>query len=185
MLLINVNINLNKLFKDFSAKYTYIKKLKKQSKSLENSDKINYKSIIKTALNNKTKNLSDDHTLWYIIDISFSRSNTFLHVMNYAGELEYYSSAGPLKHRGKRKTSRLNVFKSMYRFLIKRVRFLKNKPIALHLKNIGGSIKRKIVKKLKKKFFIKTVKLFNLLPFNGCRNKKIRRKKLRKKRRNG
>ena len=38
---------------------------------------------------------------------------------------------------------------------------------------------------LKSKFFIKTIKVFNLFPFNGCRNKKIRRKKMKTKRRNG
>lgn len=177
------NIKLNKLFKNFSAKYIIIKKLKKQFNLLKNLDKISYESIIQIVPNNVIKNLINllDHTVWYIIDISFSRSNTFLHVMNSDGGLEYYSSAGPLKYRGKRKTSRLNVFKSMYRILIKQRGFLEKKPIALHLKNIGGTVKRKIVKKLEKKFFIKTVKMFNLFPFNGCRNKKIRRKKIRKK----
>lgn len=187
MVLISANIKLNKLFKDFSAKYIIIKKLKKQFNLLKNLDKISYESIIQIVPNNVIKNLTNllDHTIWYIIDISFSRSNTFLHIMNSDGGLEYYSSAGPLKYSGKRKTSRLNVFKSMYRILIKRG-YLEKKPVALHLKNIGGTLKRKIVKKLEKIFFIKTVKMFNLFPFNGCRNKKIRRKKIRKKkRRNG
>ena len=37
------------------------------------------------------------------------------------------------------------------------------------------------MKKLKKKFFIKVVRSFNLYPHNGCRKKKVRRKKFKKK----
>ena len=46
------------------------------------------------------------------------------------------------------------------------------------LKNVDSNIFW-FLKKLKKKLFITVVKHFNLYPYNGCRKKKIRRKKFK------
>ena len=128
------------------------------------------------------KNFSSkhDHLIMYIIDISFSKSNTFLHVLDFAGNLKFFCSAGSFNYSGKSKKSRLNVLKEFYRILLLKLKFLKGKPMALHLKNVG-SYKFRIIKKLKKKFFIKIIRNFNLYPHNGCRKKKVRRKKIKKK----
>jgi ribosomal protein S11 len=117
----------------------------------------------------------------YIIDITFSRSNIFLNVMDSSGKLKFFCSAGHLQYKGRRnKKSRFQVLKSIYHVLLTKLRFLKGKPIALHLKNVG--LKRFwILKKLKTHFFIKLVSIFNLFPFNGCRKKKVKRKKFKRK----
>jgi ribosomal protein S11 len=94
----------------------------------------------------------------YIIDITFSRSNTFLNVMDPSGNLKFFCSAGCLQHKGKNKKFRFNVFKSIYHVLTTKLRFLKGKPIALHLKNVGFN-KYWLIKKLKSRFFIKSVKV--------------------------
>jgi ribosomal protein S11 len=173
---LNQNININTILTNFSIKKQYLKKLKKQSFLLDMIKQKNYKLINQKLLSNKAFKLINDHVIFYIIDITFTKSNTFLHIMDSSGKLKFYSSAGHLKHAGKNKKFRINVLKSFYRVLITKLKFLKDKPIALHLKNVGFN-KFGIIKKLKAKFFIKTVKIFNLFPFNGCRKKKVRRKK--------
>lgn len=184
---LNVNINLNKFLKDISTKKQYIKRLQNQSSFLNNIKQKNYKSLTPNLLHYKNtiirKNSSMDNIVLYIIDITFSRSNTFLNVMDSSGKLKFFCSAGHLQYKGKNKKFRFTVFKSIFHVLTTKLKFLKDKPIALHLKNVGFN-RFWIIKKLKAKFFIKTVKSFNVFPYNGCRKRKVRRKKF-KKRRNG
>ena len=172
---LNLNININNLFNNFSKKKQYIKKLKTQSSLLSAALRKNYRVVNQKLSQNTVLNIINDHVITYIIDITFTKSNTFLHIMDSAGKLKFYSSAGHLEHKGKNKKFRVNVLKSFYRILVTKLKFLKDKPVALHLKNVGFN-KFNIIKKLKTKFFIKTVKIFNLFPFNGCRSKKVRRK---------
>lgn len=182
----NSIINLNQLFKLLSLKKQYLQKLKKKTSLLISLKQKNYKIINSFNKNNTYFIHNLDNMIMYVIDITFSRSNTFLHVMDSSGNLKFFCSAGHLHFKGKRnKKSRFSVFKSIYNILLTRLKFLKGKPIALHLKNVG--LKRFwIIKKLKVYFFIKLVKIFNSFPFNGCRKKKVKRKKFKKnKRRNG
>jgi ribosomal protein S11 len=173
----NNNVNINNFFKFFSKKKQYIKKLKKQSFLLSEIKQTNYKLVNTNLLTkNQSTGLLTDHLIMFIIDITFTKANTFLHVMDASGRLKFFCSAGHFQHKGKNKRFRFNVFKSIYRILITKLRFLKGKPIALHLKNVGFN-KFWIIKKLKAKFFIKIVKNFNLFPYNGCRKKKVKRKK--------
>lgn len=175
----NSNYKLNQFFKILSLKKQYLQKLKEQSVLLTELKKKNYK-IINKSLESESISTNLDHVVMYIVDITFSRSNTFLNVMDSSGKLKFYCSAGHLQFKGKRnKKSRLLVFKSICHILLTKVKFLKGKPIALHLKNVGFK-KFQIISKLKTHFFIKLVKVFNLFPFNGCRKKKVKRKKIKK-----
>lgn len=180
MVLENSSINLNKFLKILYVKKQYLQKLKKKLDVLTELKQKNYKYVSKLNQNNNISN-DLDNVIMYIIDITFSRSNTFLHVMDSSGKLKFFCSAGHLQHKGKKnKKSRFSVFKSIYQLLITKLKFLRGKPIALHLKNVG--FKRFwIIKRLKTHFFIKLVKNFNLFPFNGCRKKKVRRKKIKRK----
>ena len=112
--------------------------------------------------------------------ISFSRSNTLLHVMNSSGILKFFCSAGNLSYKGNSKKARALVLKSMINLLVRKLKFLRYKPIALHLKNVRF-MRFWIVKRFKKKFTIRIVKNFNSYPYNGCRKRKVRRKKFIKK----
>lgn len=180
----NLNINLNELFENISIKKQYIKKLKKQFIFLNNIKQQSYQQLLKQLmLQNKPSRLVNNLIIRYIIDITFSRSNTLLQVMDSNGALTFFCSAGNLSYKGKTKTFRFQVLKSIYRILITKLSYLKRKPVALHLKNVNSSEKSRILRKLKKKLIIKHVKLFNLFPFNGCRAKKIVRKKSRLKKR--
>lgn len=180
------NFNLNKFLKKVVFKKKYIKKLTEKICMLENTKEQNFKSL-NYSLFSKNKNLIKQNTLVvYIVDISFSRSNTLLHVMNSSGIVKFFCSAGDLSYSGKSKKSRVSVLTSMTSVLSHKLKFLQGKPIALHLKNVGSK-KFWIVKKLKKKFFIRVIRSFNLYSHNGCRKRKIRRKKFKKRtsRRNG
>lgn len=180
----NSNFNINKFLNKIVLKKKYIKKLADKICILENIKEQNFKTLNCSLF---PKNIIKQDTLVvYIIDITFSRSNTLLHVMDSSGILKFFCSAGELSYSGKSKKSRVSVLTSMVRVLMQKLKFLQDKPIALHLKNFGFK-KFWIVKKLKKKFFIRIVRSFNLYPHNGCRKRKIRRKKFKKRitRRNG
>lgn len=175
----NVSYNLNKFFQKIILKKQYAKILKNKLNLLFSAKEQSYKNLsFDLFFKNKTvkKNIT---SIKYIIYISFSRSNTLLHVMSSLGKLIFFSSAGNLGYKGNNKKVRVLVLKSMIIFLIKKLKFLLNKPLALHLKNVKF-MKFWIVKKLKKKVFIQVIKNFDVYPHNGCRKKKMRRKKFKK-----
>lgn len=169
------NYKLNNFFYNIKLKKQYINKLRSEIINLnltKNKEDI-YPSIKKPIL-------KKDYLIKYIIDITFSRTNTLLHVMDFSGNLKFYSSAGKVQYTGKRKKARRLVIRDLYKIIVSKLYYLNNQPIALHLKNVGPA-RGWIIKLLKKKFFIKLVKVFNTYPYNGCRKKKLRRKKFRTK----
>jgi len=157
-------LNINKFFSDF-------KKKKKLWTVIENSETLKGKSEFQNYF-----------MISYIIEIMFSRTNTYFSVKTACGRLILYYSAGSLieeKNKIKKmKIRRRKVIKKIFSKLIN-LNFLKNEPVALHLVNLSFSISYAILR-LKKIFFIKLIKIFELYPFNGCRGKKIRRKKFRR-----
>lgn len=129
--------------------------------------------------NKKTLKSSQDFVISYVITITFLKANTMIHVSDAVGNVKWFCSSGSINITGKRKKQRRSVILKLIIFLFKKVDFLGNKPVALHLNNVS-SYQTFIVKKLKKEIFIKVVKSFNQIPYNGCRQKKIRRKKYSK-----
>ena len=90
----------------------------------------------------------------YSICFSFSPVNTFLYIVDSSGLLKVRYSAGLLDFTGKAKKSRFQILKIFFKELRKLKRnFLKNKPIALHLENVGP-YKHLIIRNLKKTFFV-------------------------------
>lgn len=115
-------------------------------------------------------------TLLYIVSFSFSAINTFLCVTDVLGTLKFSFSAGLLDFKGKSKKRRFQILKLFFAELKKsQLNFLKQNPVALNLNNVG-SYKRFIVRKLKKKLFIKVIKNYQSYSYNGCRKKKKVRK---------
>ena len=164
----------------------YIRKINKYVFKLKNI--FNKKQKYKTSLLNnqrslRNKKLSKGLFVMYIIHFSFSTTNTFLHITDTSGNLKFRYSAGLLKFKGKRKKTRILVLGSFFNLLRQlKISFLKNKPIALHLNNVG-TYKYFIIRKLKKYFFIRIIKSYELYPYNGCRKKKKVRKRQRFKKR--
>lgn len=119
----------------------------------------------------------DGFVIVYIIYFSFSATNTFLHVTDTFGNLKFRYSAGLVDFKGKQKKSRVQVLTRFFRELRKlKINFLKDKPIALHLSNVGY-YKYFITKNLKKNFFVRLIKSYETYSYNGCRKKKRLRKR--------
>lgn len=112
----------------------------------------------------------------YTICFSFSAVNTFLYVIDATGTLKFRYSAGLLNFKGKLKKRRFQILKLFFKELRKlKISFLKNKPVALHLENVG-SYRYLIVRNLKRNFFIRIIKNYQVHSYNGCRKKKKLRK---------
>jgi len=92
--------------------------------------------------------------------------------------LIFRSSAGAIKLTGKSKIYRLIILRKFYRIVIAKFKFLKNQPLAIHFNNIDFDLSW-LIKKLKKKFFLIVIKYLKKYPYNGCRKKKLRRKKFK------
>ena len=171
-------LNLNQFLSFINLKKQYLKNIKPVAEFVKNT---NFRKIDNLfSLNNKILAKEAD-LVAYIIDIKFSRSNTLLHVMDFTGKLKAFYSAGSVGYSGKNKKSRYAVFRDLYRILTSNLLFLKGKPVCLHLTNARTS-RFWIVKKMKKRFFVVSTKIFNSYPHNGCRKRKVRRKKFKKKR---
>lgn len=175
----NIKLNLNNFFSNIKLKKQYIKKLQDKIILLNNIKEKNYK-LLGSKLFATKKSAEENYLVSYVVDITFSQTNTLLHVIDPLGNLKFFCSAGSLNFKGKAKRSRFIVFRKMYSILISKLKFLKGQPLGVHFKNVGSS-KLWMLKKLKKKFFIRVVRNFSLYSYNGCRKSKMRRKKFKKK----
>lgn len=170
------SLDLNRFLLKLSEKKQYFNKLKNQVSFLSEIKEYNYK-ILHINLKTQKKQLKN-LVVMYIFDIYFSRSNTILTVLDCFGNVKFFYSAGILNYKGRAKISRSIILKNFLKILLFNLKFFKNKPIGVHLKNVG--LKNLwFLKKLRQKFFIVTVKSFSLYPYNGCRRKKVRRKKFK------
>lgn len=151
--------------------------MQKKTYLLSRLKEVNYKKIGSQLLVEKT-NLVNSIPVMYVLEISFSKKNTLFHISDYSGNSKFFYSAGSFQQTGKGKTSRSAILRLFYRLLVSKLKLLKKVPLAVHFKNADSNMFW-FLKKIKKKFFIAVVKHFNQHPYNGCRKKKIRRKKLK------
>ena len=150
-----------------------IKKLKSLLNEKQQHKKLN-SLMSRSPISEKQMN---GFVIVYIIYFSFSATNTFLHITDTFGNLKFRYSAGLVDLKGKQKKSRVQVLTRFLRELRKiKISTLKDKPVALHLNNVG-SYKYFIIKNLKKNFFIRLIKSYDTYSYNGCRKKKRLRKR--------
>jgi ribosomal protein S11 len=95
------------------------------------------------------------------------------------GNLKLFYSAGSVELSGKQKRRRRIAISKLISLVFKKATFLGQKPIALHLNNVNF-YRNLIIGKLKRNLYIKIIKILNHTPYNGCRRKKLRRKKYTK-----
>lgn len=112
--------------------------------------------------------------IFYIFTIHISRSNIMVQIKNKRGECLSFITSGYLKFKGKQKNKKLSLL-AILKKIIYNYNIYKNKTIILMFKGLKYN-QRLIVKKLKEKFIIDSIIYNNLLPHNGCRPKKFRRK---------
>lgn len=172
-----IQSNLNRFLTETCLKKQYLKKIQNKASMLNEMKEMNYKKV---GSQFSKKLIYPKHTAFvmYIIEIYFSKKNTLLHISDFSGNLKLFYSAGSFQQKGNGKVARSIILRKFYRTLISKLKFAKKVPIAVHFKNADSNIFW-FLKKLKKKFFITIVKHFNRYPYNGCRKRKIRRKKLK------
>ena len=169
------NIRLKKKSAYLKKVTKYILELKTTLNEKQNHKKLSF-IIDNKSLDHSTTQKKEGFIVLYSICFSFSSINTFLYVTDALGNLKSRYSAGLLDFKGKAKKSRFQVLKMFFKELRKlKSNFIKNKPVALHLENVG-SYRHLIVRHLKKKFFIRIINNRQTHPYNGCRKKKKSRK---------
>ena len=173
----SIKFNLNRFFKEIHLKKQYLKKMQNNVHLLNKLKEVNHKKIGSKFSSSLTQFTSTSFVM-YIIEISFSKKNTLFHIMDSSGNMKFFYSAGSFQQSGKGKVARSMVLQKFYRLLITKLKLVKKVPIAVHFRNTDSNMFW-FLKKLKKKFFITVVKHFNQYSFNGCRKKKIRRKKFK------
>jgi ribosomal protein S11 len=140
------------------------------NKSKQKILKYNLRKWFVLLKNKSTQNNKID----LIFICKFLKSNIFFNVVDYKHQVLYVSSYGQMKKKGfekQIKASLLHILK------IGMLKINTNYNIAIHYKGlIKNHYRTYITYILKKNYSIKTIKSFNLLPHNGCRPKKIRRK---------
>lgn len=175
-------LNISEYLKSIKIQKNYINKLKIKILRLQTIKEKNYKNF-STVFSAESSCLIREKTTYfirYVIDVTFSESNIFLHVMDFSGRLILFSSAGLLQHKGK-KIQHYIVLKDLIKKLISSCKkHFKNKPVILHLRN-PDRWWYLVPKFLKRHFFIRAVRVYNKYPYNGCRKRKVRRKKIRSK----
>jgi len=122
----------------------------------------------------------EDFLVVYIITIVFLRANTTIHVSDIKGNVKLSYTSGSVNLLGKQKKNRTKAISRLVSLITRKATFLKNFPVSVHLYNVS-SHKSFVLNKLKNSFFVRFIKVFNQFPYNGCRKRKIRRKKFIKK----
>ena len=158
----------------------YSETLLKKSLLLEKSKNYKKLSLNKTIGNFKHQLKKEDFLIVYIITIIFLKANTNINVSDIKGNVKLSYTSGSVNLLGKQKKNRVKAISRLISLLVKKASFLNNCPVSVHLYNVT-SHKPLILNKLKNSFFIRLVKIFNQSPYNGCRKKKVRRKKYVKK----
>lgn len=176
--MLDINKRKSKIFSFIQLKKNYIKKLVNSITILECLRKQFFQSLHFFLSSSYLLKYKKDFLVSYVIYFCFSMSNTIINISDATGNLKLSCSAGLIDLQGKQKVVRRLALARFFNIIsLAKSKFLKTNPIALHFKNVNGSNKFLIVKKLKQKLFIKFIKTFDLEAYNGCRKKKKRRKR--------
>lgn len=154
----------------------YLKMLSEKFSLLETNSDCKKFSFNRIPNNFKKPLEKEKFLIVYIITVTFLKANTNINVSDIKGNVQLSLTSGSVNLIGKQKKNRLKSVSRLVPLLLKKAPFLRNYPIAVHLYNVNYN-KFLVLKQLKENFFISLVKSFNLSPYNGCRKKKIRRKK--------
>ena len=89
--------------------------------------------------------------------------------------LDFLDLRGFVELKGKRKIKQPLALNNLINSLKIDAKFLYGQPIALHLTNVNSFSYNYVLSKLKEKFFITLIRVFDTTPHNGCRPRKIKR----------
>lgn len=133
-------------------------------------------SQLLTTLTPRSSTNSKDLLIFYVINITFLRANTIIQLSDARGKSILFFNAGDVGLVGKQKRQRKLATTRLIQLLFTKIPHLTTFPVAVHLKNVRAH-KVSILEHLKKFSLIRIVRNFTQIPYNGCRKKKIQRKK--------
>ena len=167
-------------FKTFKQKIKNNLILFKNLKKQRNEEKMKKRFFIQSL--EKTVNYKFKNLIRFVIGVSANRNNVIVYVTDIKGKLFYYKTSGMLGLLKKQKKRSVHIILRLLKILITDNQYLKNNFIStLHLKNINKKLVIVILNFLSKNsIHIKNIKIKNHQPHNGCRPKKVRRKKRKK-----
>jgi len=163
-------LKLNAHIKKIDTKVSFLNQINEKNKIK------NINLICNNTLCTKPKPL-----IKYVLSINFLEKNTFVNVTDIKGRLKFFKSAGSVELKGKQKTKQPLALNSLINALKSDAKFLYGEPVALHLKNVNFFSYNYVLSKLQEKFFITFIRVFDSIPHNGCRPRKIKRGKNRSK----
>jgi hypothetical protein len=101
--------------------------------------------------------------------------------MDCLGNERYFYSIKSIsqKPKSKKSNSDIQVTEKFYKILVAKLKFLQGTPVALHFNSVEFNFQW-FLEKITKKLFITIVKFYTKYSHNGCRKKKIKRKKVKK-----
>lgn len=156
----------------------HIKNLREQVSYLRKIKENDYRAL--PYFKHKSVDLSNqDLIVSYIITISFLKANTTINISDSHGISKMFYSAGDIGLSGKQKKKRRIAISKLIALVFQKLGSLQQKPIAIHMNNVGF-YKSFVLNKLKRIFYVRIIKSFNLTPYNGCRKRKLLRKKYTK-----
>lgn len=161
--------------KTYAYKLIKVVNLLKKLKSLKGKLKIDRKF-------NLEYNKPNQNLILYIVNVILSPTNTFVNVVDLKGNVLISISAGSLNLTKFQKKTQPLALLSVFKVLLLKAKFLKNKPVALHFKNVKRFHESFFINILKTKLYIQSFQSYNLVPHNGCRPKKLKKIKIRTKR---
>lgn len=130
------------------------------------------------ALVTEDQRLINELNVTYTLAVVFSLRNTRVMLLSSSGRLIRSYSGGFAGFKHQKKTSRQLVVRKILASL--KPTYFNNvanfNTVSLHLYNVGDK-KSSIVKLVSQFFLVVSIKLFNSIPYNGCKKKKLRRKK--------
>lgn len=174
-----LHINKYKL-KKIKYRRILIEKIEKNIELLKKTTKAkkvkNLENIIEIK-NSKFYDYKSNFFIKYIIGIFISKTNITIYLTNIKGEIKYFVSSSSLK-LNKRQNKTATIIK-LFKILLFKNPFLKKENCTvLHFKNINQRTALTAYSFIANYFKnILSIKIFNNKPHNGCRPKKVKRKK--------
>lgn len=153
-----------------------LKKFKIQLKNLKTSKNVRLLVSDDNFLINKSvKSIS------YIIGVHIYKTNIVIYLSTIKGEIKFFYTAGSLNLKKNQKKKKVVVLTKLLKVLLLNVNFITQKDvIALHLQNFSEGLVKVIYSFLIKHYNLEVVQVNNNQPHNGCRPRKLKRKKRRK-----
>ena len=117
----------------------------------------------------------------YILGVKIYKTNVIIYLSDIKGNIKFFYTAGSLNLKKNQKRKKVVVLTKLLKVLLLNINFLTKKDvIALYLQNFNEGLVKVVYFFLIKHYNLEIVQINNNQPHNGCRPRKLKRKKRRK-----